>query len=49
MEAILEAGSYNLGPKSRRIDNPEEWTEDKIRANAKSLPIDQGPVGDFED
>ena len=27
IEAILEAGSYDLGPKATRIEDPAEWTE----------------------
>ena len=25
IEAILKAGSYNLGPKARRIEKPADW------------------------
>jgi fructose/tagatose bisphosphate aldolase len=35
IEAILKAGSYDLGPKTTRIEDPAEWTEDKIREKAK--------------
>ena len=30
IEAILKAGSYDLGPKVTRIENPADWTESKI-------------------
>jgi fructose-bisphosphate aldolase, class II len=46
---ILKAGSHDPGPKSRRIENPEEWTAEKIIERAKSLNSDKGPSGDFED
>lgn len=49
VEAILEAGSYDLGPKATRIQDPKEWTEDKIREKAKALGAKKGPSGDFDD
>ncbi len=49
IEAVLEAGSYDLGPKVGRIEDPAEWTEDKIRERAKALNSDKGPAGDFDD
>ena len=49
VEAVLEAGSYDLGPKTGRIESPEDWTEEKIRARAAELDTDKGPEGDFED
>ena len=49
VEAILEAGSYDLGPKVGRIESPEDWTEEKIRSKAASLDSDKGPEGDFSD
>ncbi|MCU0821226.1 MAG: class II fructose-bisphosphate aldolase [Spirochaetes bacterium] len=49
IEAILEAGSHNLGPKGKRIEKKEEWTADKIREKAKKLHPAKGPDGNFED
>jgi fructose/tagatose bisphosphate aldolase len=49
VDAILEAGSYDLGPKTGRIESPDEWTEEKIRARAAELDTDKGPEGDFDD
>ncbi|MEW6350756.1 MAG: class II fructose-bisphosphate aldolase [Thermodesulfobacteriota bacterium] len=49
IEAILKAGSYDLGPKVGRIADPAEWTTDKIKARAATLGSDKGPEGDFED
>jgi len=49
VEAILEAGSYDVGPKATRIEDPAEWTEAKIREKAKGINADKGPAGDFED
>lgn len=49
VEAILEAGSYDLGPKTGRIESPEEWTLERIRARATKLNTDKGPQGNFDD
>jgi len=49
LEAILAAGSYDLGPKSARIEDPSQWTEDKIQERAAALDSDKGPAGDFDD
>ncbi|MBN2297192.1 MAG: class II fructose-bisphosphate aldolase [Deltaproteobacteria bacterium] len=37
IDAILSAGSCDLGPKARQIEDPMEWSEDKIRQKALSL------------
>ena len=47
--AILEAGSYDLGPKAGRMEDPAEWTDEKIVEKAKSLDSDKGAAGDFDD
>lgn len=49
VSAILEAGSYDLGSKTGRIESPEEWTPEKIRERAASLTSDKGPQGHFDD
>jgi len=49
IEAILEADSYDLGPKATRSEDPAEWTEEKIRAAASEIDSDKGPEGDFDD
>jgi fructose-bisphosphate aldolase, class II len=49
MEAILEAGSYDLGPKGKRIENPDEWTKEKILDKAKKLHKEEGPKGNYDD
>jgi fructose/tagatose bisphosphate aldolase len=48
-EAILKAGSYDLGPKGRKIEDVTDWTREKIIARAKTLDVDRGPDGDFDD
>jgi fructose-bisphosphate aldolase class II len=49
IEAILKAGSYNLGPKVRRKEDPKEWTESKIIERASHLGSGKGPAGKFDD
>jgi hypothetical protein len=49
IEAMLSAGSYDLGPKASRIEDPAEWTEEKIRQKAAAISSDKGPTGDFSD
>lgn len=49
IEAILKAGTYDLGPKVERIEDPAEWIPEKIKERAKSLDGDKGPAGDFDD
>jgi hypothetical protein len=49
IEAILKAGSHDLGPKCARIEDPAAWTPEKIAAKAKALTGDKGPAGDFSD
>jgi len=47
--AILSAGSYDPGPKAERIEDPAEWTPEKIIKRAATIDSDKGPEGDFED
>jgi fructose-bisphosphate aldolase class II len=49
IDAIVKAGSYDLGPKSGRIENPADWTNEKIAAKAKTLHGSKGPEGNFDD
>jgi len=49
LESILEAGSHDLGPKSSRIEDPRDWTQDKIKERGAALHSDKGPAGDFDD
>lgn len=49
VEAILEAGSYDLGPKTGRIESREEWSLAKIRERAAAMNTDKGPQGNFDD
>jgi len=49
IEAIFEAGTFDPGPKSSRIENPDEWSSEKIVKRAASIVSDKGPKGDFDD
>ena len=49
IEAIIEAGSYDLGPKSRRMEDPAQWTKAKIAERASTMSTEKGPEGDFDD
>jgi fructose/tagatose bisphosphate aldolase len=49
VEAILKAGSFDLGPKAERIEKAEDWTPEQIHARAKTIGSDKGPAGNFDD
>ena len=49
IEAILASGSFDLGSKTGRIEDPAEWTDAKIVERAKTLASDKGARGDFDD
>ena len=49
LEAILQAGTYDLGPKGARIEDPAEWTQLKIAEKAKGINADKGDAGSFDD
>lgn len=49
IEAILENGSHDFGPKGKRIEDASDWTEDKFTALARTLAKEEGPEGNFDD
>jgi len=49
IEALADAGTYDLGAKSGRIEKPEDWTRERILAKAREMARDKGPEGDFDD
>ena len=49
IDVILKAGSFDLGPKADRIENPDEWTEEKIKERAAAMNSNKGPEGNFDD
>jgi fructose/tagatose bisphosphate aldolase len=46
IEAVLKAGSYDLGPKTTRIEDPAQWTEELIRERAKKKQKDEKTYDD---
>ncbi|MDM8526533.1 class II fructose-bisphosphate aldolase [Desulfococcaceae bacterium HSG8] len=49
IDAILRTGSCDPGPRAERIENPDDWTPEKIAERAVSIAGDKGPTGDFDD
>lgn len=49
VDAILDAGSHDVGPKASVIEDKADWTEEKLRARAAAMDVDKGPEGDFDD
>jgi fructose-bisphosphate aldolase, class II len=49
IKAILEAGTYDPGPKASQIEDPDEWTSEKMVQRAATIVSDKGPEGDFDD
>jgi fructose-bisphosphate aldolase, class II len=49
IETILETGGYDPGPKAQRIEDPSEWTADKIVERAALIEGHERPEGDFDD
>ncbi len=49
IDAILQANSYNLGQKGGRIEDPSEWSEEKIIERGRLIDSDKGPEGDWDD
>jgi fructose-bisphosphate aldolase class II len=49
VDAILKTGSYDPGPKAEKIEDPGQWTPEKIIERAKTIDSDKGPEGDFDD
>jgi fructose/tagatose bisphosphate aldolase len=49
IQALVKAGSYDVGPKGKRIENPADWSKEKLPRQAQGLSKDKGPAGNFED
>ena len=49
LAAIIDAGSYDAGPKGHRIEDPAQWTPEQITKRGASIISDKGPEGDFDD
>ena len=48
-EIILAAGSSDMGKKAERREDPADWTQEKIIERARTLNVNAGPQGNFED
>ncbi|MFH1726585.1 MAG: class II fructose-bisphosphate aldolase [Elusimicrobiota bacterium] len=46
IQEILSAGSYDVGPKAARIDDPAAWTKEKIEGKAA---VKAASGGDYDD
>ena len=49
IEAIRKTGGYDPGRKGERIEDPAEWTPEKIAERSASIHREEGPEGDFDD
>ena len=49
IDAILQAGSHDVGPKGSRIEDPSDWTKEKILEKAAKISLKKGPEGNFDD
>ncbi len=49
MELLVQAGSHDIGHEAARIEDPSEWTREKIIERATTLDVDKGPEGEFDD
>jgi fructose-bisphosphate aldolase class II len=49
IETILEANSFDPGPKTQRIEDPREWTSEKIAQRAALIESNESPEGNFDD
>jgi fructose/tagatose bisphosphate aldolase len=46
---IISADTFDPGPKAERIEDPNDWTPEKITRRASLIVSDKGPEGDFDD
>lgn len=49
IEAICRAKTFDAGAKARRLEDPAEWTPEKIKEKAAHNSSDKGPSGNFDD
>ena len=49
IQNIIDQGSHDPGPKVERMENPEDWTREKIIERASLIDSDKGEEGDFDD
>lgn len=49
IDLLVSTGSYDLGPKGKKLENQADWTETKIHERAAALHHTDGPKGNFDD
>ncbi len=49
LDEILKNGSHDPGPKAQPIEDPREWTRERIIEKAAMIESDKGPEGNFDD
>jgi fructose/tagatose bisphosphate aldolase len=49
IQDIIKAGSYDPGAKTGRIEDPSQWTPEKISEKAALITSDKGAKGNFDD
>jgi len=49
ISSILDSGTYDPGPKTKRLEDPVEWTTEQIVKKAESIITDKGSMGNFDD
>lgn len=49
IDYILDTGTYDPGSKIKRLEDPVEWTPEKIVKKAEHITSDKGSDGDFDD
>lgn len=49
VQAILTSGGCDPGPKAERIEEPAQWTPEKIVDRARAIPSSKGLEGNFDD
>ncbi len=49
ISSILDVGTCDPGPKTKRLEDPDEWTQEKIVKKAKFIISDKGTKGEFDD
>ena len=49
VQTIIDTGSHDPGPKASRIEDPNDWTPEKIVLKAAAIDSDKGEAGDFDD
>jgi fructose-bisphosphate aldolase class II len=49
IDALLRAGSHDVGPKGDPLEDAASWTKEQIIERAKGIPAGKGAAGNFDD